>query len=167
MTDFFNSYIVSILSMGITVFICEFICNTGKGSKSIAKAVSFIAGLCLFITVILPFFSKISSLLDKFYTLSNTVEQACSSPQDNQLYNLAQTDIAESIKELIYSEFGIKPVNAIIELHEKDGLIYISHASVTLKNENKDILQDVEHFLTKNGFENPVINIEETNNESN
>ena len=161
MVDFFNSYIISILSMGITVFICEWICSNSGSGKNIANAISFVAGLCLFITVIFPFFSQFSTLLTEFTQSLNTFENDESTSEYDELYRLTAIEVSEKVSSLIYEEYGIKPIRVSIQLSEHENTMGIDKADVILSEKDMGYKEQISSFLSDNGFENNSIKAED------
>ncbi len=161
MTAFFNSYITSILSVGVCAFICEWICISHSKSDSLKKALSFIASLCIFISVIFPFFSQIKNSLESFSLSSYYKTDSYDEYDKSEFYSLTAREAEKNTGIMIYHEFGINPVSISIELCESDNILSVSSITVTLKSEHHDFKQQIYQFLTENGFNNPIIKTED------
>ena len=136
MNSFLSSYIQSIASIGICSFICQWIVqNKSQGTKN---ALNFIAGLCVFISVIFPFIGGMKNFKINIEQSSHE-NNASQNHADgyNAFLDLTKTDLESKLKSEIFSRTGINVTDIIIDLRIKDDRIYIDKLQITLSE--KDI----------------------------
>lgn len=163
MTGFFSSYLGSVLALGICTFVCNFACSSEK--NEIKNAVAFISGMCMLITVFLPFCHGMSELLKEYTSAKEENYAQAENAENNSLYKLTAKELENNVKSLIFSEIGINTLGLSIELSENDGTINVSKLSVTLNKENEDKQDEIIKLLKDSGFENISIKVEEQNHD--
>ena len=160
MTGLFSEYIVSVMSMGICVYICEWLC-IGKGtSQGMKKTVSFICGMCLFITVVLPFISAVKSFAHDSAVTAKTFAQPKQSGQTEALYELTAKEMSERLSEMIFLDTGINPELVSIQIREENGSLYVEKIAVSVCDRKDE--KAISDYLIEKGFDKEIITVKES-----
>lgn len=160
MTGLFSEYIVSVMSMGICVYICEWLC-IGKGtSQGMKKTVSFICGMCLFITVALPFISAVKSFAHDSAVTAKTFAQPKQSGQTEDLYELTAKEMSERLSEMIFLDTGINPELVSIQLREENDMLCVGNVTVSVcDRQDEKVISD---YLAEKGFDRNIVTVKES-----
>lgn len=159
MTGFFSEYIVSVMSMGVCVYICEWLCTGTGTSQGMKKTISFICGMCLFITVALPFISAVKSLAhdrgvtEKNFSLPKQAEQA------DTLYELTEKEMSERLREMIFCDTRINTKQVSIQLSEENGSLYVEKIAVSVCDRKDE--KAISDYLAEKGFDRNIVTVKE------
>ena len=139
MSSFFSSYIQSVTSIGICAFICNKI--TTSTSTMLNKSLSFICGLCIFISIVFPILGGLKNFTLPIPSDTLHSEENANYTGYDSLLELTKSDLSQKLKSEIIRKTGINVADICIALHMESNTIYIDKvqiflASADIKHEN-------------------------------
>lgn len=142
----FNSYLYSILTVGICAFICETLACRTSNSDSLSKGLSLITSICIFLTVISPLFSSLSSINFSEWNYDKNKEK----PDENIFLELTANETEKEIANQIKNDVGIEACRADIKF-KTDGdvlkadeiILSVNKKSICKENEIRTIVKNI------------------------
>lgn len=156
-----DMYFSSIMTVGICSFICEALSINGKYSKALTHGLSLITSLCIFLTVISPFFVGVSDINLSEITNNNGI----SADTEDYFIMLTNDEIEKAITDKIINNCGIQAEKLDAELKNRNGELSITEMTVWIKKgdstKEKEIINTVKEAAGKDV--RVIINVVEEN----
>lgn len=127
----FNTYLYSILTVGICAFVCEtLVCRTNN-SDSLSKGLSLITSICMFLTVISPLFSSLSSINFSDWNYDKNESKT----DENVFLELTANETEKEIANQIKNAAGIKKCGVDIKLKTDDDVLTADEIILSVSND--------------------------------
>ncbi len=157
MEKFFSGYILNLFSVCICAFLCKALCSF-DGSGSSQQGLKLITGLCVFISVVLPFCSTIRQSAASLSEGLN-IEPQSQYTISEEFYNQTKIQFQERYISEIYNATGILADSISIEFTTSDDSFEFKRIEVVLKNASTEDAEKIKEYIRQTAHHNADVKI--------
>lgn len=147
MTGYINSYLITILTIGLIAFICDNICCVQGKAKALSGAVGLITSLCILITAIRPVFDIFNSIKNLSGLKKETVYEV---DKDDSFISLVAQNLQKNLKSIIFEKTGIAVDDICIDLSVENDTIEIKNIVIYNGNTTDEQANIIEKTIKDN-----------------